>query len=70
MHRHSRQDEFAFVLAETPTLVTDLGEVQMRPGMCACFNAAGIAHHLVDRTEQGDGARSGRCTPGAELFPG
>src|SRR6266540_4621765 len=34
-HRHTRQDEFVYVLEGKPTLVTDGGEVQLRPGTCA-----------------------------------
>jgi len=49
MHRHSKQDEFVFILQGAPTLVTDAGEIQLRPGMCAGFPAAGVAHHLVNR---------------------
>lgn len=50
LHRHSKQDEFVYILEGTPTLVTDTGEIDMEPGMCAGFPAAGIAHHLVNRT--------------------
>ena len=50
LHRHSRQDEFVYVLEGRPTLVTDRGEVELEPGMCAGFAAAGVAHHLVNRT--------------------
>ena len=50
LHRHSRQDEFVYVLEGNPTLVTDRGELQLEPGMCAGFPAAGLAHHLVNRT--------------------
>jgi uncharacterized cupin superfamily protein len=49
-HRHSRQDEFVYVLEGEPTLVTDVGETLLRPGMCAGFPAAGTAHHLENRT--------------------
>ncbi len=51
MHRHSRQDEFVYVLEGAPTLVTDAGETQLGPGMCAGFPAGGLAHHLVNRTD-------------------
>lgn len=51
LHRHSRQDEFVYVLEGAPTLVTDAGEVLLAPGMCAGFPAGGVAHHLVNRTE-------------------
>lgn len=49
-HRHSRQDEFVYVLEGEPTLVTDDGDTPMRPGMCAGFAANGSAHHLENRT--------------------
>lgn len=50
LHRHTRQDELVFVLEGEPTLVTDSGEVALRPGMCAGFRAGGPAHHLVNRS--------------------
>src|SRR5688572_29743206 len=50
LHRHSRQDEFIYILEGEPTLVTDDGEVILRPGMCAGFPATGRAHQLVNRT--------------------
>jgi uncharacterized cupin superfamily protein len=52
LHRHSRQDEFVYILEGEPTLVTDAGEVRLSPGMCAGFAAGGIAHHLVNRTDK------------------
>ena len=51
LHRHSRQDEFIYILQGEPTLVTDKQELQLSPGMCAGFPAQGIAHHLVNRTD-------------------
>jgi uncharacterized cupin superfamily protein len=50
-HAHSRQDEFVYVVAGEPTLVTDGGETALRPGMCAGFRAATGAHHLENRTD-------------------
>ena len=50
LHRHSRQDEFVYILEGEPTLVTDRGEVALSPGQCAGFPAGGIAHHLVNRS--------------------
>ena len=50
LHRHSRQDEFVYILEGEPVLVTDQGEVQLSPGMCAGFAAGGVAHQLVNRT--------------------
>jgi len=51
-HRHTRQEEFLYVLEGEPTLVTDGGEMPLRPGMCAGFPAGGTAHHLVNRTRR------------------
>jgi uncharacterized cupin superfamily protein len=51
-HAHSKQDEFVYILEGTPTLVTNVGETQLRPGMCAGFKAgSGDAHHLLNRTD-------------------
>jgi uncharacterized cupin superfamily protein len=72
LHRHSRQDEFVFIIEGTPTLVTDRGEVLLRPGMCAGFPAAGLAHHLVNRTDADvHYLEIGDRTPGDEgSYPG
>jgi len=48
-HRHSKQDEFIYVLQGTPVLVTAAGETQLGPGMCAGFPAGGSPHHLENR---------------------
>jgi uncharacterized cupin superfamily protein len=45
-HRHSRQDELIYIVEGEPTLFTDDGAVQLRPGMVAGFPAGGTAHHL------------------------
>lgn len=47
LHRHSKQDEFIFVLQGEPVFVSAVGEVRLYPGMCAGFPAQGIAHQLV-----------------------
>ncbi len=52
LHRHSRQDEFVYILEGEPTLVTEAEEVPLSPGMCAGFPAGGVAHQLVNRTER------------------
>jgi uncharacterized cupin superfamily protein len=52
LHRHSKQDEFIYVLEGEPVLVTDQTEMQLSPGMCAGFPAQGIAHQLVNRTDR------------------
>lgn len=52
-HAHTRQDEFIYVLAGRPVLVTDGGETPLAPGMCAGFKAgSGDAHHLLNRTSE------------------
>lgn len=50
-HRHSRDDEFLFVLKGEATLITDAGEWTLGPGACMGFPAGGLAHHLVNRSE-------------------
>ena len=42
-HRHSRQDEFVYILEGEPTLITDNAESQLQPGDCAGFPAGGTA---------------------------
>lgn len=51
LHVHTRQEEFVYVLEGRPTLVTDRGETDLEPGMCAGFPPNGVAHHLVNRTD-------------------
>ncbi|MBT3331572.1 MAG: cupin domain-containing protein [Rhodospirillaceae bacterium] len=52
LHRHSKQEEFIFIMAGEPTLVTDTDEIRLCPGMCAGFPAQGVAHQLVNRTDE------------------
>ncbi len=69
LHRHSKQDEFIYVLQGIPTLVTEDGEEILRPGMCAGFAAGGKAHQLVNRTRQDViYLEIGDRTPGDESF--
>lgn len=49
-HRHSRQDEFIYILGGEAVLVTGENEVVLLPGMCAGFKAGGAAHHLENRS--------------------
>ena len=51
-HKHTRQEEYLYVLEGEPTLVTDAGETVLTPGMCAGFPAGGTAHHLLNRTDR------------------
>lgn len=50
LHKHSKQEEFIFILEGQPTLVTETEEMELHPGMCAGFTANGQAHHLINRT--------------------
>jgi uncharacterized cupin superfamily protein len=51
LHRHSKQEEFFYVLEGTPTLVLEDEEIQLAPGDCAGFPPKGRAHMLVNRTD-------------------
>lgn len=67
LHRHTRQDEFIMVLTGSLTLRTDEGDIELSPGMCAGFQAGGIAHHLVNNTsEPATYLEVGDRTPGDE----
>lgn len=49
-HSHAKQDEFIYILDGEPTLITDAGETQLYPGMCAGFKAGdGDGHQLANR---------------------
>jgi uncharacterized cupin superfamily protein len=51
-HHHARQDEFVYIVAGHPTLVTDEARAKMAPGQCAGFPAGnGNGHCLVNETE-------------------
>lgn len=52
MHRHSKQDEFIYVVEGNPVLITDTEETQLSPGMCAGFPAGGSAHRIINRTDK------------------
>lgn len=50
-HAHTRKDEFVYVLQGNPTLHTNDGKLELRPGMCAGFKAGtGNAHSLINET--------------------
>lgn len=49
-HSHSRQDEFVFVIEGEATLVAGDDEILLTAGMCAGFKAAGMSHHLENRS--------------------
>ena len=49
-HAHTRQDEFIYILEGAPTLITDAGETELKPGMCAGFKCGtSDGHHLINR---------------------
>jgi uncharacterized cupin superfamily protein len=48
-----REDEFIYIIEGEPVLVTNAGEMPLRPGMCAGFKAGSSdAHHLVNRSSR------------------
>lgn len=52
MHRHSKQEEFIYILQGHPTLILESEEVQLQPGMCAGFTPSEEAHCLVNKTQE------------------
>lgn len=51
LHRHTVQEEFIYVVEGAPTLVTEVEDIQLKPGMCAGFTPNGGAHQIVNRTD-------------------
>lgn len=52
-HAHAKQDEFIYILQGHPVLVSNAGEAQLSPGMCAGFKAGtGNAHQLLNRSNE------------------
>jgi uncharacterized cupin superfamily protein len=52
-HSHAKQDEFIYILEGNPTLITDVGETLLAPGMCAGFRAGdGDGHQLINRSNE------------------
>ncbi|MBL3963746.1 cupin domain-containing protein [Burkholderia sp. KCJ3K979] len=49
-HRHSKQDEWVYVLSGEVTLYVGDESYLMRPGMYAGFRANGMAHHLQNNS--------------------
>ncbi|MFC3219750.1 cupin domain-containing protein [Tianweitania populi] len=49
-HRHSRQDEFVYILEGEPTIYLGEKSERLTAGMCIGFPAAGEAHHLKNDT--------------------
>ncbi len=52
-HYHSACDEFVYVLDGEATLVTNVGEQVLQPGMCAGFpKGKKDAHHFINRSDR------------------
>ena len=52
-HAHAKQDEFIYILQGHPVLITNAGETQLSPGMCAGFKAGtGNAHQLLNKSNE------------------
>lgn len=52
-HWHTQQDEFVWVLEGEIVLITDAGEQNLTPGMCAGFpKGKPDGHHLVNRSSR------------------
>ena len=53
LHHHTKQDEFIYIVAGTPTLVLDDKEYALRAGDCCGFKAgSGVGHQLVNRSRE------------------
>ena len=52
LHKHSKQDEFVYILEGQPALNTSSAKTRLTPHMCVGFPADGEAHHLVNDTEE------------------
>jgi uncharacterized cupin superfamily protein len=51
LHRHSKQDEFIYILEGSPTLLLGNDGHLLKPGDCMGFKVGnGIAHQLINRT--------------------
>lgn len=49
-HKHSKQEEFIYILSGQPTLCLGEQEFQMSAGMCVGFRPGGGAHKIVNRS--------------------
>ncbi|WII71070.1 cupin domain-containing protein [Bdellovibrio sp. 22V] len=52
LHRHTKQEEFVYVISGTPTLVLDKTEYLLSPGDCAGFAPSGEAHKLINKSSE------------------
>ena len=68
-HWHENEDEFVYVLEGEMTLVTDVGETVLRPGMAAGFPAGNPdGHHLINRTDQACALSRNRNAPAVQKW--
>jgi uncharacterized cupin superfamily protein len=52
MHRHSKSEEFIYVLKGEITLITEAGETVLTAGECAGFIPTGSAHMLMNKSHE------------------
>ena len=52
LHKHSKQEEFIYILAGHPTLILEDDEFLLSPGTCFGFTPSMSAHKLVNRSEE------------------
>lgn len=51
LHKHTKQEEFIYILSGHPTLHTSEGSVTLNPGDCCGFTPNGSAHHLINNSQ-------------------
>jgi len=52
-HWHTLEDEFVYVLSGEVTLISDVGEQLLTPGMCAGYPAGNRdGHHFINQSDQ------------------
>lgn len=49
LHRHSKSEEFIYIIQGQATLITESGETLLNPGECVGFTPKGEAHMLINR---------------------
>ncbi len=52
LHKHSKQEEFIFILSGDPILVLDAEKIQLHAGECFGFKPDGPAHKLINETNE------------------
>ncbi len=52
LHKHSKQEEFIFVLSGNPTLILETRKIHLNAGDCFGFTPDGPAHKLINETDE------------------